>query len=97
MGKKTILDKYQKEFLELVLKEPYILNHYYWTGGTALSELYLKHRESYDIDLFSEKEVYVPKIQKFVETAGRLLGAQQIAHRNFLGLYTFFFKFPKRK
>lgn len=97
MGKKTILDKYQKKFLELVLKEPYILKHYYWTGGTVLSELYLKHRESYDIDLFSEKEIYLPMIQKFVEIAGRILGAQQIANRRFLGLYSFFFKFPKGK
>lgn len=94
MGKKTILDRHQKEFLDLILKEPYLLKHYYWTGGTVLSEFYLKHRESYDIDLFSEKEVHLPSIQKFVGIAGRKLKAVQITHRRYLGLHTFIFRFP---
>ena len=97
MGKKTILERYQKRFLELVFKEPYILTHYYLTGGTVLSEFYLKHRESYDIDLFTEKEVHLPSIEKFVQTVARTLGAKELAHRRFLGLHTFFFKFPDGK
>lgn len=97
MGQKTILDRYQKEFLELVLKEPYLLKHYYWTGGTVLSEFYLHHRESYDIDLFSEREVHLPSIQKFVSIIGRLLKAKQVTHRRYLGLHTFIFAFPNKK
>lgn len=97
MGQKTILDRYQKEFLELILKEPYLLKHYYWTGGTVLAEFYLHHRESYDIDLFSEREVHLPSIQKFVSIAGGLLKAKQVTHRRYLGLHTFIFTFPNKK
>ena len=93
MGKTSILDRYQKRFLALVLKEPYLLRTFYWTGGPVLAEFYLKHRESYDIDLFSEKEFHLPSVSKFISLAGGYLKSQSIAHRQFLGLHTFVFKF----
>ena len=55
MGK-TILTPKQSQFLELVQKEQGITKRFYFTGGTALSEFYLKHRISHDIDLFTDKE-----------------------------------------
>lgn len=94
MGKASILDRYQRRFLELVVKEPYILRRFYWTGGTVLAEFYLQHRESYDIDLFCEKEIHLPSVSKFVGIAGQKLKAKAIIHRQFLGLHTFIFKFP---
>lgn len=96
MGQKTILKKHQKDFLELVVKEPYLLKRFYWTGGTVLSEFYLKHRESDDIDLFSEKqEIHLPSINKFVGITGTKLKAKKITHRRFLGLHTYLFKLTK--
>lgn len=96
MGQKTILKKHQKDFLELVVKEPHLVNNYYWTGGTVLSEFYLHHRESYDIDLFTEeKEVHVASINKFVSIVGRKLGAKSISHRRFLGLHSYTLKLSK--
>lgn len=97
MGKKTFITPIQKRFLELVVKEPYLLRRYYWTGGTVLAEFYLHHRESYDIDLFTEKEVYLPSISKFVGIAGTKLGAERITHQRFLGLHGFFFHLPGGK
>lgn len=94
MGKISVLNKYHKKFLELVVKENYILKNFYWTGGTVLSEFYLQHRDSYDIDLFSEKEVHLPSINKFVSIAGKKLGAKEIFHRRFLGLHTYILKLP---
>ena len=96
MGKATILKKHHKDFLELVVAEPYLTKRFYWTGGTVLSEFYLKHRESEDIDLFSEEqEIYLPSINKFVGITGTLLGAKKITHRQFLGLHSYVFKLPK--
>ena len=96
MGQKTILKRHQKDFLELVIKEPYLLERFYWTGGTVLSEFYLKHRESYDIDLFSERqEIHLPSINKFISFAGAELKAKSITHRRFLGLHTYSFRLPK--
>lgn len=96
MGQKTILKKHHQDFLELVISEPYLLDRFYWTGGTVLSEFYLQHRESEDIDLFSEnQEVHLPSINKFVAIATSKLGASEVVHRQYLGLHTYFFKLPK--
>ena len=94
MEEKTFLTPVQRRFLELVIKEPYLLRRYYWTGGTVLAEFYLHHRESFDIDLFSEREVYLPSVSKFVGIAGARLGARKITHHRFLGLHSFFFHLP---
>lgn len=45
----------QEQLLELAVSEPYIIEHFYLTGGTALSSWYCHHRESYDLDFFSEQ------------------------------------------
>lgn len=96
MGKISILKTDHKRFLGYLIKEPYLSKRYYWTGGTVLSEFYLKHRESYDIDLFTEnEEVHLPSIEKFVSAAGGYLRVKSIHHRRFLGLHTFVFKLPK--
>jgi len=94
MEKNSVLTPTQKRFLETVIKEPYLLKNYYFTGGAVLSEFYLKHRLSKDIDLFSEKEVHLPSVSKFVKKAAKNLSAEEIRQEQYLGLYTFFFKIP---
>lgn len=44
----------QQQFLEAVRHEPYLVEKFYLTGGTALAACYLNHRESEDIDLFTD-------------------------------------------
>ena len=98
MAQKTILSTNQKRFLDLVLKEPYILKNYYWTGGTVLAEFYLNHRESYDIDLFNEKqEVDLGSIEKFIYSVGKKLKASKIDHRRYLGLHSIVLQLPKEE
>ena len=78
MGKSTILNNDQQEFLKIVLNEPYILKRFYWTGGTVLSEFYLHHRDSHDIDLFSEnQEIHLPSINKFVGIVGQKMNVKK--------------------
>jgi predicted nucleotidyltransferase component of viral defense system len=97
MGQKTILTPIQRKFLELVQAENYLTKRYYWTGGTVLSEFYLHHRDSEDIDLFTEKEeVHLPSIKDFVGITGTKLGATGISYTRFLGLHTFLFNFKNR-
>ena len=53
----TIKDQFtriQKLFLDEVRREPYLIKQFYLTGGTALAACYLNHRESEDIDLFTD-------------------------------------------
>lgn len=90
MGTKTILQPIHRRFLEAINKEKYITKHYYWTGGTVLSEFYLHHRESQDIDLFIEdREVYLPPIAAFMEKFRRQTKAISLTHETFLGLESF--------
>lgn len=44
----------QQQFLDEVRREPYLVEKFYLTGGTALAACYLNHRKSEDIDLFSD-------------------------------------------
>ncbi len=98
MGKTTILNKDQQKFLDFVLKEPYLLKRFYWTGGTVLSEFYLHHRESHDIDLFSEnQEIHLPSINKFISMTATKMGSKKIIHKQFLGLHTYTLFLPKRE
>ncbi|MCX6791602.1 MAG: nucleotidyl transferase AbiEii/AbiGii toxin family protein [Candidatus Gottesmanbacteria bacterium] len=53
----TILTDRQCRALTAVAKNPIVARQFYLTGGTALSEYYLHHRPSEDLDFFSEKEI----------------------------------------
>lgn len=53
MGKVSVLSEKQKIILNEVKKDEFLTSEFYFTGGTALSEVYLRHRESLDLDFFS--------------------------------------------
>lgn len=55
MGKIQILTKEQQIILAQIKKESFF-ERFYFTGGTALSALYLQHRYSEDLDFFTEKK-----------------------------------------
>lgn len=45
----------QDDFLTIFFKSP-LANHFYLTGGTALTRYYFQHRESIDLDLFTNNQ-----------------------------------------
>ncbi len=92
---KNILSVEQNTFLNLALKEEYLCKRFYFTGGTPLSAFYLKHRISEDIDLFSEKEIYLPPIKSFIGKVQQKLNLEKVDYRQFLGLHSFFLYFSK--
>ncbi|MBI4991272.1 nucleotidyl transferase AbiEii/AbiGii toxin family protein [Candidatus Gottesmanbacteria bacterium] len=55
MGKIQILTKEQKLILAAISEHNYIQKNFYFTGGTVLSEFYLQHRYSEDLDFFTEE------------------------------------------
>lgn len=69
-----VLTPNQKKILSLLAGENIVSDHFYLTGGTALSEFYLHHRLSEDLDFFSEQEVDAQAIsalfKKIKDTAG---------------------------
>lgn len=69
-----ILTLLQQQFLRYFAHLP-MREKFYWTGGTALSEVYLSHRFSQDIDLFSSEHIFyldvIAAVERFVaDTAG---------------------------
>lgn len=96
MGK-TVLTPKQSDFLELIQKEPQITKRFYLTGGTALSEFYLQHRFSYDLDFFTEKEEVDQKlIEAFLQKISPELGVVQTKRSQFLGLFSFVLVFDDK-
>ncbi len=93
MGK-TILTAKQLKLLEFVQKEPQITKRFYFTGGTALSEFYLQHRLSEDIDLFCEKEeVNQTVVDIFLRKISSSLKVAEIKKSQFLGLVSYILVF----
>lgn len=54
MEKVSILTSHQQQILDKISKSAFLTSNFYFTGGTVLSEFYLKHRHSEDLDFFSE-------------------------------------------
>lgn len=85
----------QKQFLEVVLQEPYILKNFYLSGGTALSSWYLHHRESYDLDFFSEKfEVNEKHLANFLQKNKAKIGFKDVLHTEQLGFNFYDIEYP---
>jgi predicted nucleotidyltransferase component of viral defense system len=63
---KGILSNGQKQLL-VDLSKIQSIDKFYLTGGTALSEFYLAHRKSYDLDLFTSHREIVQPISRIIE------------------------------
>ena len=57
----------QKFIFDEFAKNSRLNKQFYFTGGTALSAIYLHHRESEDLDFFSEEKLENEAIEKFIE------------------------------
>ena len=84
----------QKQFLDVAVGESYILKNFYLSGGTALASWYLHHRESYDLDFFSEREVNSSKISRWLVTRKTDIGYESSHFDEQLGFYFFHMQYP---
>ena len=60
------LTQKQKVAIDLLAQSP-LQKNFYWTGGTLLSYHYLHHRQSVDLDFFSEKTFSLEQINSFTQ------------------------------
>ena len=74
------LTKLQQQTLDFFAKSD-LSKKFYWTGGTLLSTVYLNHRFSEDIDLFSDKPFLASEINDFVESLKKKLGLKNVVPR----------------
>ena len=70
-----VLTDLQQKFLQF-FADSSLSQHFYWTGGTALAEVYLQHRLSHDIDLFTQKDVsyqdLIDLIENFIKSEKKI-------------------------
>ena len=57
----------QKKIFDKVSEDPVLSKQFYFTGGTALSAFYLHHRESEDLDFFSETDFEDARIETLMK------------------------------
>jgi len=58
----------QKRIFDKVSKDTILSKQFYFTGGTALSAFYLHHRESEDLDFFSENDFEDERIEELMRS-----------------------------
>lgn len=66
MGHDSILTENQKVILDEIGQFKEINGRFYFSGGTALSEIYFKHRYSDDLDFFSPVKIETQSIFNFL-------------------------------
>lgn len=89
----TGLTARQEQFLAVVLKEKYLLDNFYLSGGTALSSWYLHHRESYDLDFFCNKPFRSDQIAAWIVANKNEIGYQFSHHDEDFGFSTFILRY----
>lgn len=92
MGK-TILTPNQQLLLDKIAENKIITRDFYLTGGTALSEFYLKHRLSEDLDFFTENELVETDIAAWVKTTAKTLQTK-VSFETLRGQLIYYFSFP---
>lgn len=95
MGKNSILTRGQRLVFDQLAKSVYLTENFYFTGGTALSEVYLKHRESVDLDFFSEREFDEQTVFNKVTAIAQKLEIE-IVTQQVENTYIFLFKFSEK-
>lgn len=91
MGREILKPK-QVEFLEL-FSESNLADFFYLSGGTALAAFYLNHRESEDLDFFSEEEVDPLAVETFLKHNKRRIGFDTLEFQSSFNRNLFFLNF----
>ena len=66
------LDKMQQAVIRGLARSG-LRRRFYWSGGTLLAEKYLQHRNSYDIDLFTDSAFRYVEVIPFIESLKKTL------------------------
>jgi len=94
---KSLLSFNQKSFLDFVSEEKSIRNLFYFTGGTALSEFYLQHRYSEDLDFFSEKEFEIKDVTILLQSKRKRLRNPKIEFKQSFNRNIYQLIYPKNQ
>lgn len=74
----TVLTSDQKKILSVLAKDNSFSKYFYLSGGTALSEYYLHHRFSEDLDFFSSDEIDKIWLNSLAKKIKRTIGFKKL-------------------
>lgn len=94
MAPGTGLTPRQKQLLDLAIHEPYIIDTFYLSGGTALSSWYLHHRESYDLDFFANTVFDYEIIKRWFKQTQEKIGFRHSSFNEDYGFLTVSLRYP---
>lgn len=89
-----ILTPHQSQVVDALQQCEEIIGWYTFTGGTALSEVYLQHRLSEDLDFFTRSPVMDHKINAFIDKTKASIGYTSYEKRVYSGLFMYTLTFP---
>ena len=92
---KSLLNSNQKSFIDFFCSRQELYSRFYFSGGTALSEYYLQHRYSEDLDFLSEKEINSADLNIFLTTHRKKFGAEHIQYTQSFNRNIFFLHYGK--
>ncbi|MDR1580713.1 MAG: nucleotidyl transferase AbiEii/AbiGii toxin family protein [Synergistaceae bacterium] len=90
---KSLLTEDQKLFLDFACGRSEIYRSFYFSGGTALSEFYLHHRLSEDLDFFSSEPVDTAGLDFFLRANKEFFGNPVIHFHQSFNRNLFFLQF----
>lgn len=79
----------QDKTLKAFAKSP-LAKSFYWTGGTALSVFYFHHRQSKDLDFFSDQPFGYRNIIGFIQEVKKQLKLAKIEEKRIFDRWEFF-------
>ena len=92
---KTILSPFQQKVFQSIIKNDFICQHFYFSGGTALAEFYLHHRLSKDFDFFTTKDISYYDLRIQLEKIFQETKIKTIQYRQGLSSKIFFLEKTK--
>lgn len=89
------LTQKQKLAIELLAYSP-LRSIFYWTDGTLLAYHYLHHRESIDLDFFSEKKFSLEEVNRFTQELKEKGGFATVHYQKIFDRHEFIFENGER-
>lgn len=81
--------------MEVISKDQFITENFFFTGGTALAEFYFQHRFSEDLDFFSEYEFDTKRLLASISTISKKVKSEKLEQQSLTGQEVFFFYMGK--
>ncbi|OGG35634.1 hypothetical protein A2363_05180 [Candidatus Gottesmanbacteria bacterium RIFOXYB1_FULL_47_11] len=91
----TILTPKQQQILAYLARDPIVIQHFYLTGGTALSAYYLGNRDSEDLDFFSIREIDTSWLPVLAKSLKKQTGADSYTMEQHFNRNLLFFQYKK--